>query len=99
MANVRLDLNQPEFQQELFDLEKSQQRAVLNTLQKISSMIWDQVYRDRGLKWEAVSSGVGPGGRRLYTVRCGKGFRIVAYREGDFFVPLSIHPDHDSAYR
>lgn len=92
-------MNQPEFQRELFDLTKDQQRAVLNTLQKISAMTWEQVYGDRGLKWEAISSGVGPDGRRLYTFRCGKGFRIVAWREGAYLVPLSLHPDHDSAYR
>jgi hypothetical protein len=99
VASVLLDLNQPELQQELFGLVKDQQRAVLNTFQKISAMTWDEVYRDRGLKWEATSSGIGPGGRRLYTFRCGKGFRIVAYRDGTYLVPLSLHPDHDSAYR
>lgn len=99
MANVRLDLNQPELQQELFGLTKDQQRAVLNTLRRISAMTWEQVYADRGLKWEAIGSKTTPEGQRIYSFRCGKGFRAAAYRKKGFMMLLSLHPDHDSAYR
>lgn len=99
MANVRLDLNQRELQQDLFGLTKEQQRAVLNTLRRLTSMTWEQVYGDRGLKWEAISSRVASDGRRIYTFRCGRGFRGTAYRKGDYMMLLSLHPDHDSAYR
>lgn len=95
---MQLDLNQPEFQQELFDLTKDQQRSVLNTLRKLSSMAWNQVYQDRGLKWELVKSRRGPEGETVYTFRCGRAFRAVAYRIGDRLRLLSLHPDHDSAY-
>lgn len=98
-AGVRLDLNQPELQQELFGLTKDQQRAVLNTLRKISAMTWEQVYADRGLKWEAIGSKVTPEGHRIYSFRCGKGFRATAYRKKGLMMLLSLHPDHDSAYR
>ena len=94
----RLDLNSPVFQRQLFALESRQQRAVLNTLRKISSMTWGQVYRDPGLRWEAILSRTGPGGGRLYSLRVGKAFRAVAFREGDWLRILTLHPDHDSAY-
>ena len=95
---LQLDLNNPEFQERLFTLEKDAQRSVLGTLAKLSKMTWEGVYRDAGLKWEALVSRVGPHGGRLYSLRMGKGFRAVAYRQEDWLRILSLHPDHDSAY-
>ena len=96
---LQLDLNNPEFQEQLFALEKDGQRSVLVTLGKLSKMTWEGVYRDAGLKWEALVSRVGPAGGRLYSLRMGKGFRAVAYRQENWLRILSLHPDHDSAYR
>lgn len=97
---VRLDLNNPVFQRSLFELEKSQQISVLATLRKLTGLRWPQVYRDQGLKWELIHSRIGPDGQRLYSFRIGQGFRAVAYRaDGGWLRLLSLHPDHDSAYR
>jgi hypothetical protein len=96
---IRLDLNDVEFQEDLFGLTKENQTNILGTLKRRSEMTWDQVYRDPGLRWEAVKSRTGPKGGRLYTFRIGRGFRAVAYREGQWLKILSLHPDHDSAYR
>ena len=96
---VRLDLNNPVFQRRLFNLSKNEQRNILNTLRKLSNMAWQQVYVDYGLKWEAILSQKGPGGKKLYSFRIGKGFRGVAYRDGLWLRLLSLHPDHDSAYQ
>ena len=49
---VRLDLNNPVFQRQLFNLPKNDQRNILNTLRKLSKMTWSQVYTDHGLKWD-----------------------------------------------
>ena len=97
-AAVRLDLNNPVFLRNLFALSKEDQRQALTTLGRLFRMTWDQVYRDSGLKWEAIVSQVGPHGGRLYSLRMGKGFRAVAYRQEDWLRILSLHPDHDSAY-
>ena len=96
---VRLDLNNPVFQRQLFKLSKNEQRNILNTLRKLADMTWQQVYIDHGLKWEAILSKKGPGGEKLYSFRTGSGFRVVAYRDGLWLRILSLHPDHDSAYR
>ncbi|WP_462267653.1 hypothetical protein [Desulfobacter sp.] len=96
---LRLDLNNPIFQRTLFDLTKNDQRAILNTLKKMGGMTWRQVYSDRGLKWEAILSRKGPNGSRIYTFRLGKGFRAIGYREKLWLRILSLHPDHDSAYK
>lgn len=97
-GSVLLDLNCPELQRQLFALPKPHQLAVLGTLRKLSRMTWDLVYRDPGLRWEAILSRAGPGGRRLYSLRMTRGLRAVALREGDWLRLLSLHPDHDSAY-
>ena len=95
---VKLDLNNPVFQRQLFNLQKSDQREVLGTLRKLSNMTWLQVYSNQGLKWEAIVSRKGPHGGRIYSFRIGKGFRGIAYRENTWMRLLSLHPDHDSTY-
>ena len=95
---LRLDLNNPVFQRQLFNLSKSNQRNILNTLRKLADMTWQQVYSDYGLKWEIILSKKGPSGNKLYSFRVGKGFRGVAYRDTLWLRILSLHPDHDSAY-
>jgi len=97
--NIRLDLNNPVFQRQLFNLSKSDQHNTLNTLRKLSNMSWQQVYSDYGLKWEVILSQKGPGGNKLYSFRIGRGFRGIAYRDGPWLRLLSLHPDHDSAYQ
>ncbi len=98
MTHVRLDLNNPEFQADLFSLQKAEQLELLGTLQRMSKMTWDDIYRDRGLRWEALVSRRGPGGGRLYTFRISRKFRGLAYREDNWLRLLSLHADHDSAY-
>jgi hypothetical protein len=96
---IRLDLNSPVFQRALFNLTKNDQRNILNTFKKLANMTWRQIYSDRGLKWETILSQKGPKGCRLYTFRISKGFRAIGYRDGGWLRILSLHPDHDSAYK
>lgn len=97
-AGVKLDLNNPEFQRQLFDLQKSDASAVIGTLRKISGMTWLQFYADVGLRWEQIHSYVGPKSEKRYSFRIARGFRAVGFRERDWLRILSLHPDHDSAY-
>jgi hypothetical protein len=96
--NVRPDLNNEVFQEHLLVLEKQQQLDVLRTLKKVRQLTWKQVYLDRGLRWEQITARKGPDGRDLYTIRVTKGHRALVYRQDDWMVFLSLHPDHDSAY-
>lgn len=67
---------------------------------QLAGLNQSQVYRDQGLKWELIHSRTGPNGQRLYSFRISQGFRAVAYRaEGGWCRLLSLHADHDSAYR
>jgi hypothetical protein len=96
---VKLDLNNPTFQINLFHLEKTDRHSVLETLKKIRQLTWNQVYADQGLKWEKISSVPPPPGiAALYSLRITQSRRATAYREGDFMRFLTIAPDHDSTY-
>ena len=98
MDRILLDLNNPVFQQTWFAMEREEAPAVLAALRRIRQMSWNQLYQDRGLRWEAVLSRQGPSGQRIYTLRVTRRVRAVAHREGNYLRFLSLHPDHDSAY-
>jgi hypothetical protein len=97
--SVQLDLNNPVFQRQWFALPKEAQWRVLGTLRKLAGMTWGQAYQDRGLRWEVVHTRPGLHGGRLYSFRISRGFRGLAYREAPWMRLLSLHPDHDTAYR
>jgi len=99
MATIKIDLNNPEFQSDLFTLEKKEQLALIKTLKKIHKLTWTELYSDHGLKWEAVLSKKTKTGERIYTFRFSQKYRAVALRQDDFLRLLTLHVDHDSAYK
>ena len=98
-ALVRLDLNNPVFQENLLSLQKPERHAALDTLNKIRQLTWNQLYRDSGLKWEKVISAKPPAGvTAIYSLRITQSRRTTAFRDGNFIRLLTIAPDHDSTY-
>lgn len=98
-APVRLDLNNPVFQDHLFGLQKPERHAAMDTLRKIRQLSWGQLYRDNGLKWEKIISVKPPPGiEAIYSLRITQSRRCTAYRYGDFMRLLTVAPDHDSTY-
>ena len=96
---VRLDLNNPVFQENLLTLQKTERHAALETLNKLRQMTWNQVYRDNGLKWEKIISVKPPLGiDAIYSLRITQARRATAYRDGEFIRLLTIASDHDSTY-
>lgn len=55
-GRVKLDLNFPDFQAQLFALEVNELKPLFKTLKKLSGMVWMDVHRDPGLNWEKVKS-------------------------------------------
>ena len=71
----------------------------LDTLNKIRQLSWNQLYRDKGLKWEKVASVKPPPSvDAIYSLRITQSRRATAYRDGDFIRLLTVAPDHDSTY-
>ena len=99
-ALVRLDLNNPVFQGNLFGLAKPERLMALDNLNKIRQLTWNQLYRDSGLKSEKITSfKPQPGIDAIYSLRITQSQRATAYRDGDFIRLLTVAPDHDSTYR
>lgn len=98
MAGIKIDMNNPEFQQDFFGLQKQEQIALINTLKKIRKLDWSQLYADNGLNWEAILSKQSTTGERIYSFRFSQKYRATALRQDDFLRLLTLHVDHDSAY-
>lgn len=99
MTSIKIDLNNPEFQNDLFGLEKNELAALIRALKKIHKLSWAQLHTDHGLKWEAISSKQTKTGQRIYTFRFSQKYRASALRQDDFLRVLALHVDHDSAYK
>lgn len=100
-TSIRLDLNNPVFQDNLLSLQKHERHAALDSLHKIRQLTWNQLYRDAGLKWEKITSIKPPPGiDAVYSLRMTQSRRATAYRDGDgdFMRLLTIAPDHDATY-
>jgi len=96
---VLIDINSAAFQKQWFSLPKPEQLAANATIAKVRQLTWDQLYRDKGLRWELIQSRSLSNGTRIYSLRITKKNRAVVRREGDILTFVSIHVDHDSAYQ
>jgi len=97
---VRLDLDNPEFQERLFSLDNNERNRVTDTLAKIHRMTTSQVYQHAGLKWEEIKTPpvkLQPG-EKVYSIRISQARRAVVTRQGDFMRFLTLPLDHDATY-
>jgi hypothetical protein len=97
-SRIRLDLNSPEFQDVLFQLDATDLRQVISSLRRLRAPDWASLHRHTGFRWEAIEHLRAPQGGRLYSLRLSQKVCAVAFREGSFLRLISLHPDHDSAY-
>ena len=97
-SRVRLDLNNPEFQEVLFRLESAELKQVIASLRRLRELDWVTLYRHTGFHWEAIEHLKAPNGAKVYSLRLSQKIRALAFREGDFLRFISLHLDHDSAY-
>ncbi|MFN8846188.1 MAG: hypothetical protein ACK5W9_05015 [Bdellovibrionales bacterium] len=78
---------------------------VEEAVKKIEKMTWDQIYRTssktqkRGLNWEVIEGQVTRSGKKIASIRISKKFRARVCRDGQYMRFISLHPDHDSAYK
>jgi hypothetical protein len=98
-SGVLLDLNNPEFLNVFLRLESAELHQVAAALHRIQRLSWSEIHKAPGLKWEAVKHISGPNGQTVYSIRLSDKVRALAYRDGSFLRLLSLHPNHDSAYR
>jgi len=96
---MKIDLNFPPFQQDLFSLDKTQLTAFVKSVKKINKMDLRQVQQSSGLNLEKIKNLKTSNGKTLYSIRMSKSFRAVICIEDDFIRFISLHPNHDSAYK
>ena len=96
---MKIDLNFPPCQQDLFSLDKTQLTAFVESVKKINKMDLSQVQQSSGLNLEKIKNLKTSNGKTLYSIRMSKSFRAVICIEDDFIRFISLHPDHDSAYK
>ena len=96
---MKIDLNFPPFQQDLFSLDKTKLSIFVQSVKKINKMDLRQVHKSSGLNLEKIKNIKTPNGKTLYSIRISKSFRAVICIEDDFIRFISLHPDHDTAYK
>jgi hypothetical protein len=96
---LRIDLNFPDFQKDLFKLEKKELYALIKTFRTLSKMDFDQVRSSSGLNLERIKKTKTRKGNPLYSIRINRSFRALLSIEGHYLRFISLHPDHDSAYK
>lgn len=103
---VQCDLEFPSIQDQLKKLESTDLDACFSKIEKINEMTWQQVYATsskgkgkRGLNWEVLPSQKTASGGTVASIRITDKFRARVTRDGVFMRFISLHPDHDSAYK
>ena len=96
---MKIDLNFQPFQQDLFSLDKTKLSIFVQSVKKINKMDLRQVQQSSGLNLEKIKNIKTPNGKTLYSIRMSKSFRAVICIEDDFIRFISLHPDHDTAYK
>jgi hypothetical protein len=96
---VRLDLNNPQFQEVLFRLETTELKQVVAALGRLRELDWNTLYRHKGFNWEAIEHLAAPNGAKVYSLRLSQRIWALAFRDGDFLRFISLHPEHNSEYQ
>lgn len=96
---VILDINSPEFLEVFLSLKGAELEQAASSLKQLQGLEWQTVYMSKGLNWEAVQHISAPNGSKVHSIRLSKKTRALAYRDGDLMRFISLHPDHDSAYK
>lgn len=98
--SILLDLNNPTFQEQFFALDTAEIGDVVAALKKLKKIDWPTLHKQKGFHWEdAGHTEAAPNGSTIKSIRITKKVRALAFRDGDFMRFLSLHFDHDSAYR
>jgi hypothetical protein len=97
-SRIRLDLNNPEFQEVLFRLQVTELKQAMASLGRLRELDWVALYRHTGFHWEVIEHLKAPNGAKVHSLRLSQKLRALAFRDGEFLRFVSLHPDHDSAY-
>ncbi len=95
MIEIKIDMNNPDFQHDFFQLNKVEQLALINTLKRIQQLSRQQFYADNGQNWETILSKQTKLGGRIYSFRFSQKYRATVLREKEFLRLLTLHAEQD----
>ena len=81
---MKIDLNFPLFQQDLFSLNKIELSAFIRSVKRINKMSLQQIQQSSGLNLEKIKNIKTPNGKTIYSIRISQSFRAVINIKGDF---------------
>jgi hypothetical protein len=103
---VQCDLEFPALQEQLRKIQNVDLEILFTKIENINQMTWSQVHATsskgkgkRGLNWEVLPSQKTSSGGTIASIRITDKFRARVSRDGVFMRFISLHPDHDSAYK
>ena len=96
---MKVDLNFPPFQKDLFSLNKNELTAFIRTARKLVKMDLIKIQKSSGLNLEKIGVMKTSAGKSLYSIRVTRSFRAVLTIDTSYLRFVSLHPDHDSAYK
>jgi hypothetical protein len=89
---LKIDLNFPDFQKDLFKPQKKELYALIKTFRTLSRMDFDQLRSSSGLNLEHVKITKTRKGNSIYAIRITRSFRAILSIEGDYLRFISLHP-------
>jgi hypothetical protein len=95
---LKLDLNLPEFQSDLFKLDKKDLFTLIKSFRLLKKNNFDHLKRSKGFNLEKLKNVKTRKGKAVYSIRLSKRFRALITVNNDFLQFISLHPDHNSAY-
>lgn len=104
---VAVDVGFEGFKEDFKKLTSEEQSEFFDTLNKIQKMTWQQIWdtstktpgQKRGLNYEKIEGQLTPSGEQVCSIRITQKFRARVVRADRWMRFISLHPDHDSAYK
>ncbi|RYZ80862.1 MAG: hypothetical protein EOP04_25070 [Proteobacteria bacterium] len=103
-SHIKVDMTFPSLIKEIQDLTKSQLQELLESTVKLQKITWKELWEQStkgkgktGFNYELIEEDPDLG--NIHSIRITKSFRARVIRENEWMRFISLHPDHDSAYR
>ena len=106
-SHIAVDVGLSAFHADFKTLTVEEQAEFFDAITKIQGMTWQQLWdtssktpgQKRGFNYEKIEGQVTPGGEQVHSIRITQKFRARVTRSDRWMRFISLHPDHDSAYK
>lgn len=104
---VAVDVGFDGFKNDFKILTAEEQSEFFDSITKLQKTTWQQLWdsssktpgQKRGFNYEKIEGQKTQAGNQVHSIRITKKFRARVTRDGRWMRFISLHPDHDSAYK